>query len=98
MHISQEIWGPDAEEFVPTRWDPARLTASQKEAFIPFGYGPRACIGRNVAEMELQCAAAMVFKNFEFRLEQDGSMEIFEELLRKPLGLAVGVRRRQPEV
>ncbi|KMU78692.1 cytochrome P450 3A31 [Coccidioides immitis RMSCC 3703] len=98
IHHSPEIWGPDVEEFVPTRWDPARLTPRQKAAFIPFSYGPRACVGRNVAEMELHCIAATVFKNFEFRLEQDGPMETSEGFLRKPLGLMVGIRRRQPNL
>ncbi|EEP80326.1 benzoate 4-monooxygenase [Uncinocarpus reesii 1704] len=95
IHHSSEIWGPDVEEFVPTRWDPARLTAQQKAAFIPFSHGPRACVGRNVAEMELHCIAATVFKNFEFQLEQNGPMETSEGFLRKPLGLLVGIKRRQ---
>lgn len=94
IHHSKDIWGPDVEEFVPTRWDPARLTARQKAAFIPFSHGPRACVGRNLAEMELQVIVATVFKNFEFQLEQDGPMESREGFLRKPLGLDVGLRRR----
>ncbi|KAI2066237.1 hypothetical protein LOZ39_006495 [Ophidiomyces ophidiicola] len=95
IHHSPEIWGPDVDNFVPTRWDPARLTSKQKAAFIPFSYGPRACVGRNVAEMELHCITATVFKNFEFQLEQDGPMETSEGFLRKPLGLQVGIKRRQ---
>lgn len=97
IHHSTDIWGADADEFVPTRWDPARLTERQKAAFIPFSTGPRACVGRNVAEMELHCMAATVFKNFEFQLEQDGPMETREGFLRKPLGLQVGLRRRELE-
>lgn len=37
IHRSPEIWGPDAEQFVPERWDPARLTARQKGSFIQIG-------------------------------------------------------------
>ncbi|KLJ12460.1 benzoate 4-monooxygenase [Blastomyces silverae] len=95
IHHSTRIWGPDAEEFVPTRWDPARLTSEQKAAFIPFSTGPRACVGRNVAEMELQCMAATVFKNFDFELQQEGPLETREGFLRKPLELCVGIKRRQ---
>lgn len=43
MHHSTEIWGADADEFRPERWD--SLTARQKNAFIPFSTGPRACVG-----------------------------------------------------
>ncbi|KAJ5183929.1 Benzoate 4-monooxygenase [Penicillium capsulatum] len=95
IHRSKEIWGPDAEEFVPERWDPERLTARQKAAFIPFSHGPRACVGRNVAEMELLVMGATVFRCFEFQLQQDGPMETREGFLRKPLGLQVGMRPRK---
>lgn len=95
IHHSREIWGPDADEFVPDRWSPERLTARQKAAFIPFSTGPRACVGRNVAEMELTCIVGAVFRNFEFRLEQEEEMQTREGFLRKPLGLRVGVKRRE---
>lgn len=94
IHHSTEIWGPDADSFNPDRWAPERLTARQKAAFIPFSTGPRACVGRNVAEMELTCIVGTVFRNFEFVLEQDHPMETREGFLRKPLGLDVGIRRR----
>lgn len=92
IHHSKEIWGPDASEFVPERW--GRLTARQKAAFIPFSHGPRACVGRNVAEMELLVIAATVFRLFDFQMEQNEPMETREGFLRKPLGLQVGLRRR----
>ncbi|PGH03436.1 benzoate 4-monooxygenase [Polytolypa hystricis UAMH7299] len=94
IHHSPEIWGSDVEEFIPTRWDPARLTATQKAAFIPFSTGPRACVGRNVAEMEMNCIVGTVFKNFDFQMEQSGPLETREGFLRKPLGLNVGLKRR----
>ncbi|KAF7510923.1 hypothetical protein GJ744_005753 [Endocarpon pusillum] len=93
IHHSKSIWGDDADEFVPDRWD--RITERQKNSFIPFSYGPRACIGRNVAEMEIACIAATVFRNFEFQMQQDGPLEKREGHLRKPLGLKVGIRRRE---
>jgi benzoate 4-monooxygenase len=92
IHHSKEIWGEDADEFRPERWE--NLTEKQKNSFIPFSYGPRACVGRNVAEMEMALIGATVFKNFEFELRQ-GEMETREGFLRKPLGLKVGVRRRK---
>jgi cytochrome P450 len=96
IHRSREIWGPDAEKFVPERWDPARLTPRQKAAFIPFSTGPRACVGRNVAEMELLVMAGTVFRLFDFEMQQKGPMETREGFLRKPLGLIVGMKRRTP--
>ncbi|KAL5002984.1 cytochrome P450-domain-containing protein [Aspergillus recurvatus] len=94
IHHSKEIWGPDADEFIPERWAPERLTARQKAAFIPFSTGPRACVGRNVAEMELLVICSTVFRMFDWELQQKGPMETREGFLRKPLGLTVGVKRR----
>ncbi|MCJ1485541.1 hypothetical protein MMC06_005716, partial [Schaereria dolodes] len=53
IHHSKQIWGSDADSFRPERWANDVLTDKQKQAFIPFSQGPRACVGRNVAEMEL---------------------------------------------
>lgn len=91
IHHSKEIWGSDADEFRPERWE--KVTEQQKAAFIPFSYGPRACVGRNVAEMELALIVGTVFRRYEFELRQ-GAMETREGFLRKPLGLEVGMRKR----
>lgn len=71
IHHSKEIWGPDADEYNPERWTKENLTERQKNAFIPFSYGPRACVGRNVAEMELALTVATVFRRYDFELYQD---------------------------
>jgi benzoate 4-monooxygenase len=70
------------------------ILTRQKSAFIPFSYGPRACVGRNVAEMELALIVSTVFRRYEFELYQD-YMETREGFLRKPLGLRVGMRKRK---
>jgi benzoate 4-monooxygenase len=71
----------------------AKPSCRQKSAFIPFSYGPRACVGRNVAEMELALIVSTVFRRYEFELLQD-HLETREGFLRKPLGLKVGMRKR----
>lgn len=92
IHHSTDIWGPDADEFRPERWE--KVTERQKAAFIPFSHGPRACVGRNVAEMELALIVSTVFGRYQFELYQD-EMETREGFLRKPLALEVGMKRRQ---
>lgn len=94
MHHSVDTWGIDVEDFVPERWDPRRLTQRQKDSFIPFSEGPRACIGRNMAEMELFVGCATLFRLFDIRVERTGLLEVHEGWLRKPVSLQVGIRRR----
>lgn len=91
VHHSKDIWGPDADEFRPERW--ADVTDRQKNAFIPFSYGPRACIGRNIAEMELKLIVAAWVRRYDVELRQD-VMETREGFLRKPLALEIGFKRR----
>ena len=91
VHHSREIWGEDADDFVPQRWE--RLTPRQKNAFIPFSYGPRACVGRNVAEMEMKLIVASWARRYDVYLRQD-HMDTREGFLRKPLALEIGMRRR----
>lgn len=91
VHHSHEIWGPDADEFRPERWDNA--TERQKNAFIPFSYGPRACIGRNVADMEMKLIVATWVRRYDVVLEQ-GYMDTREGFLRKPLGLQIKFKKR----
>lgn len=91
LHHSSDIWGPDVEEFKPERWEKA--TERQKKAFIPFSHGPRACVGRNVAEMEMKLIAATWARRYG-AIARQGPMETREGFLRKPLALEVALYRR----
>lgn len=91
IHHMKEVWGMDADEFRPERW--TVLTERQKNAFIPFSYGPRACVGRNLALMEMALITSIVFRNFEFELLQN-TLQTREGFLRKPVSLKVGIRKR----
>ncbi|KAI1120335.1 cytochrome P450 [Nemania abortiva] len=91
IHHSREIWGEDADEFRPERWEDA--TPRQRNAFIPFSYGPRSCVGRNVAEMEMKMIAATWLRRYDVFLRQD-VLETREGFLRKPLELEIGFKRR----
>ena len=48
IHCNEDIFGQDAKQFKPERWeekDEQRLQ-KMKEAWIPFGAGARACLGK----------------------------------------------------
>ena len=44
MHRRRDLWGADADEFKPQRWETARPTFE----FLPFNAGPRICPGKCV--------------------------------------------------
>jgi len=66
VHRDVRIFGNNALEFVPERWLGEGRFELEK-SFLGFSYGPRACIGRNVAFMELKKTVATLFRRFEYR-------------------------------
>jgi cytochrome P450 len=66
----------------PTRFQPARFAAEEsfrRGAYMPFGAGPRACIGRSLAMMEGPLTLASVLKRCRFR-PADPTKEIQTEV------------------
>lgn len=74
IHYDKEIWGDDAEDFVPERFKKnlkiqfsrwlSSLSDKQKLAYLSFGMGPRTCIGNRLAYLELKLALARILNNF----------------------------------
>ncbi|KAK0244640.1 cytochrome P450 monooxygenase [Armillaria nabsnona] len=95
IHRDPTVWGYDVEEYRPERWFECDSGAVAK-AFTPFSVGPRACIGRNLAMLELQIIIASILKRFHFVLENPNeALDVKESFLRKVTGCRVGVERRE---
>jgi len=76
-----DIWGEDAEIFNPDRFD--HLTKDQSNAFIPFGGGPRICIGNTFSLYEQKIFIAKLMKRFKFSLDPSSKL-IVTDLLFSP--------------
>ena len=59
-------WYPEPEVFRPERFAPAAEAALPKMAYLPFGAGPRACIGKQFALIEAQLVLATLAQMFRF--------------------------------
>jgi cytochrome P450 len=67
LHRHRRFWErPD--RFEPERFDPARAEARPRFAYIPFGAGPRICIGAAFAMMEATLVLAHLAQHFRLRL------------------------------
>jgi cytochrome P450 len=63
MHRHPDHWD-DPEAFDPERFTPERVAARDRLAYLPFGAGPRQCIGTHFALLEATLIAAMIARRF----------------------------------
>jgi len=62
MLSNLEKYYPQADKFIPERWikeDPQYYKA-RPFVTMPFGFGPRMCIGRRFAELEIETLVTKV--------------------------------------
>jgi cytochrome P450 len=97
INRSLEFWGPTADQFRPDRW--VSIGANGDRSFnrtggstshfgvTTFLHGPRTCIGKEFARVEMRCALAGLVAQYKIEL-QDPTKEIFlgGGLTTKPMG------------
>ncbi|KFA64759.1 hypothetical protein S40285_01396 [Stachybotrys chlorohalonatus IBT 40285] len=73
MHRRRDLYGEDAEEFRPERWDTLRPSWE----YLPFSGGPRICIGQQFAWTVMSYVLARLFQTFKgLEARDDRPMEI----------------------
>jgi cytochrome P450 len=67
IHRRPRLW-PDPERFDPDRFASGHEAARPRFAYIPFGGGPRGCIGNQFAMVEAQLIVAAVARRYRIEL------------------------------
>lgn len=78
LHRLPELWGSDATVWRPERWLDGKLKPGHW-SFLPFGGGPRICIGMQLALTEVGYTAARLVQRYERIDCEDEVREFVEE-------------------
>ncbi|KAK9147521.1 hypothetical protein Scep_006278 [Stephania cephalantha] len=74
MHHDPELWGSDVNEFKPERFkDDVNGECKHKMGFLPFGFGGRMCVGRNLSTMEYKIVLTLMLRRFSFEVSPNYS-------------------------
>ena len=87
----QPVWGDNPELFDPSRFTPEAEAARSSHAYLPFGTGERACIGRQFALHEATMLLAMLVHRYRLHDHADYRLTIKETLTLKPDGFTLTV-------
>ncbi|KAF6149403.1 hypothetical protein GIB67_016941 [Kingdonia uniflora] len=97
MGRMESIWGEDCREFVPDRWLENGMFRPENPSRYPvFHAGPRMCLGKEMAHIQMKSIAASVIERFEMDvLDKETRPQYTLSLtLRMKHGLMVKMRER----
>ncbi|KAK5797260.1 cytochrome P450 [Linnemannia elongata] len=94
MGRSELIWGPDANEYKPSRWMNTEKPSQYK--FPSFNAGPRSCPGQQFSTIQAATIIGMIFQSFEMELVHPSKTPAYGMSMTLPManGLAVRIHRR----
>ncbi len=97
VHRRADLWS-DPTAFIPERFDKERAKQFKKFQYLPFGGGPRLCIGNSFAMMEMQMIVATLLSRYEFNLVPKQDIETLPLItLRSRHGIKMKVKHRRVE-
>ena len=89
-----EFW-ENPEAFDPDRFLPERSEGRPKYAYMPWGAGPHACIGKNFALMEAMMILSAIAQRFQIDLLPNQTIEVDSRFtLRPKYGIKVTIKER----
>ncbi len=83
LHHSEKIW-PAHDKFDPERFTKAARSERHNFAHMPFGAGPRQCIGRNFATMEMKMIVLKLLKRYNIKLIEKQKIALLPAVTLKP--------------
>jgi len=93
-----DIWGEDAHQFRVERWlqdSEVEVKKGDPKYLLTFGVGPRMCIGKNLAMMQLQLMIATILLRYKIELcDPEKDLEAIEGFMNKPVEVQIKISPR----
>ncbi len=83
LHHSDKVWD-EPEKFNPERFTKAKKKERHNFAHMPFGAGPRQCIGRNFAMMEMQMIILKFIQKYKLELVKNQRIDVWPSVTLRP--------------
>lgn len=97
-HRNPNLWD-EPNAFIPERFNAENEAKIPRYAYVPFGGGPRVCIGNSFAMMEAQLLLATIAQRFRLTLNPGQIVETSPQITLNPKGglpMTVYARVQQP--
>ena len=85
LHRNPEYY-PDPLSFNPDNFKAAAIAKRPKLAYLPFGGGPRVCMGEPLARMESMLVLASLARQFQLRCVDPNSVHLHPGITLRPKG------------
>jgi cytochrome P450 len=85
MHRHHKLWD-HPERFDPERFAPEQSVSRPRFAYMPFGAGPRICIGAALATTEATLILATLAQRFNPKLAPGQDIKLMARITLRPLG------------
>jgi cytochrome P450 len=94
LHRLPAFWD-DPDAFDPERFTPERSATRSKYVYLPFGAGPRQCIGSHFALIEAQLVLATLAQSYRLQLAPGHRIEPWPLITLRPrFGMPMTIERR----
>ena len=95
LHRHRRLWD-EPERFDPTRFSKQASDQRPRFAYLPFGGGPRVCIGATLAMTEATLILAVLAQKFRLRLKQPQEVTLQTRITLRPKNKLMTILERRP--
>ena len=95
LHRHRRLWD-EPERFDPTRFSKEASDKRPRFAYLPFGGGPRVCIGAALAMTEATLILAVLAQKFRLRLKEPQEVKLQTRITLRPKHELMMILQRRP--